>query len=55
MEKAFEQGLYLDTVTETAWPILKPLDGDPRYESAKARMLERWNMEMEKIDAGQYL
>jgi TolB-like protein len=49
MEKAFGQGLYLDTVTETAWPILKPLDGDPRYEAAKARMLERWNMEMEKM------
>ena len=49
MEKAFEQGLYLDTASETAWPILKPLDGDPRYEAAKARMLERWNLEMEKI------
>ena len=49
LKKAFDQGLYLDTVTKTAYPILKPLDGDPRYEAAKARMLERWNMEMEKM------
>jgi len=49
MEKAFEQGLYLDTVTETAWPILKPLNGDPRYEAAKAGMLARLNTELEKM------
>ena len=49
MEKAFEQGLYLDTALKTAWPVLKPLDGDPRYEAAKATMLTRWKTEMEKM------
>jgi len=49
MEKAFKQGLYLDTVTETAWPILKPLNGDPRYEAAKATMETRLNMELQKM------
>jgi TolB-like protein len=50
MGKAFEQGFYLDTVTESASPILKALNGDPRYEAAKARMLERWNLEMQKME-----
>ena len=49
LEKAFQQGFYIDTVAETALPFLKPLDGDPRYETAKTAMLERWNAEMEKI------
>ncbi len=48
LEKAFQQGLYFDTVAKTAWPIFKPLDGDPRYEAAKEAMLTRWNTEMEK-------
>jgi len=49
MELAFEQGLYIDTVAETALPILKPLNGDPRYEAAKAAMEARLNMELEKL------
>jgi TolB-like protein len=49
MELAFEQGLYIDTVAETAWPILKPLNGDPRYEAAKAVMEARLNMELKKM------
>ncbi len=48
LENAFQQGLYFDTVAKTAWPVFKPLDGDPRFEAAKAVMLERWNTEMEK-------
>ncbi|NOR19295.1 MAG: hypothetical protein GQ538_04315 [Xanthomonadales bacterium] len=55
LEKAFQQGLYIDTVAETAWPVFKPLDGDPRYEAAKATMLVRWNAEMEKITSEQSL
>jgi len=49
MEKAFEQGLYIDTVNTTALPVLKPINGDPRYEAAKARMLVRLNTELEKM------
>ena len=48
LEKAFEQGLYPDTVTASAWPMFKPLNGDPRYATAKARMLARLNTELEK-------
>jgi len=50
MEKAFEQGLYIDTTSKTAWPVLKPLNGDPRYEAAKATMLECWDREMQKME-----
>lgn len=53
MELAFEQGLYIDTVAETAWPVLKPLNGDPRYEAAKVGMLARLNAEIAKNEAGQ--
>ncbi len=49
LEKAFQQGFYLDTESETASPVFKPLDGDPRYEAAKMAMLERWDTEMQKI------
>jgi len=49
MEKAFEQGLYIDAHSKTAWPVLKPLNGDPRYEAAKTRMQERLNTELEKM------
>jgi len=49
LEKAFQQGGYLDTENETAWPIFKALNGDPRYEAAKAGMLTRWNTELEKM------
>jgi len=48
LEKSFKQGFYLDTASEIAWPIFKPLDGDPRYEAAKLAMLDRWHAEMEK-------
>ena len=50
MEKAFGQGLYLDTASKTAWPVLKPLNGNPRYEAAKTRMLVRLNTELEKMN-----
>jgi TolB-like protein/Flp pilus assembly protein TadD len=49
LEKAFQHGFYLDTVAETAWPVFKPLDGDPRYQAARSTMLERWNAEMAKL------
>jgi len=49
MEKAFEQGLYIDTVNTTALPVLKPLNGDPRYEAAKAAMEARLNTELKKM------
>jgi tetratricopeptide (TPR) repeat protein len=51
LEKAFQQGGYLDTENETALTIFKPHDGDPRYEAAKAAMVERLNEELKKINA----
>ena len=50
LEKAFEQGAYIDTVNATAWPVFKPLNGDPRYEAVKAKMVARLNEELEKMD-----
>lgn len=50
LETAFQQGAYLDTANETAWPVFKPLNGDPRYEAAKATMNERLNEELEKME-----
>jgi len=49
LERSFQQGGYLDTETETAWPVFKPLDGDPRYEIAKAAMNARLEEELEKM------
>ena len=50
LENAFEQGAYIDTINATAWPVFKPLNGDPRYEAAKAAMVARLNEELEKMD-----
>ena len=50
LEKAFEQGAYFDTITATAWPVFKPLNGDPRYEVAKATMVARRTGELEKMN-----
>ena len=48
-ERSFQQGNYLDTESETAWPSFKALDGDPRYEAAKAAMNARLAAELEKM------
>ena len=50
LEKAFQQGAYIDTTSEIAMPLFKPLDGNPRYETAKAAMLVRLNAELEKMN-----
>ena len=50
LEKAIQQGLYLDTENETAWPVFKPLNGDPRYEAAKATMNARLEAELAKME-----
>ena len=50
LEKAFQQGGYLDTENETAWPVFKPLNGDPRYEAAKASMNARLEEELAKME-----
>jgi len=50
LEKAFQQGAYLDTESETAWPAFNPLNGDPRYEAAKAAMNARFEEQLEKME-----
>ena len=50
LERAIQQGDYLDTENE---PILKPLNGDPRYEAAKAAMNVRLEEELAKMKIGQ--
>ena len=49
LEKAFQQGGYLDTENEIAFPIFKPLNGNLRYEAAKAAMNARLAEELEKM------
>ena len=49
LEKAFEQGFYLDTTNETAFRIFKPLNGNPRYDAAKAGMEARLQEELKKM------
>ena len=52
LEKSFQKGGYLDTENKTAWPVFKPLNGDPRYETAKAVMNARLEEELEKMKQG---
>ena len=51
LEAAFEQGFYLDTTNEVDFPIFKALDGNPRYESAKATMVARLEEELRKMES----
>ena len=50
LERAFQQGAYFDTEIENAFPMFKPLDGDPRYEAAKAAMNLRFEQELENMN-----
>jgi tetratricopeptide (TPR) repeat protein len=49
LEKSFRQGFYHDTDIANAWPVFKVLDGDPRYEAAKAAMNARLQEELKKM------
>jgi len=55
LETSFDQGAYLDTSSDIAWPIFKPLNGDPRYEAAKAKMNARLTIELDKMATEQSL
>jgi len=50
LEKSFQQGGYMDTSNAKAWPVFKVLDGDPRYEAAKAAMNARLQKELKKME-----
>jgi TolB-like protein len=52
LERAFEQGGVIDVAAPTAWPVFRPLNGDPRYETAKAKMLEHLNAERSELGLG---
>ncbi len=51
LEKGFQKGGYLDTVNASAFPIFRPLDGNPRYEAAKAAMNARLELELDKMNS----
>ena len=53
LEKVNQQGGYLDSENETASPFFKPLNGNPRYEAAKAAMNARLEEELEKMKSEQ--
>jgi len=50
LEKSFQQGGYMDTSNPKAWPVFKVLDGDARYEAAKAAMNARLQEELKKME-----
>jgi TolB-like protein/Tfp pilus assembly protein PilF len=49
LDRAVEQGLVLDITIPSAWPVFRPLAGDPRFESVKARLLEHLNSERRQM------
>jgi len=44
-EKAVDRGFIASSRVSEEWPYLKPLEGDPRFEAARLRMMEHLNRE----------
>ncbi|HMB61362.1 MAG TPA: hypothetical protein VKN35_15725 [Xanthomonadales bacterium] len=49
LETAFSKGFGFSFNDPRAWTVFTPLNGDPRYESAKAGMVEHINAERQKL------
>jgi len=49
LDNAFQSGVTIDPRQRKAWPVFQPLQGDPRYEDAKARMLAHLNEERAQL------
>ncbi|MFC1796625.1 hypothetical protein ACFL1V_05965, partial [Pseudomonadota bacterium] len=49
LDNAFQNGVTIDPRQRKAWPVFQPLQGDPRYEDAKARMLSHLNEERAQL------
>jgi hypothetical protein len=49
LEKAFQQGFQVDTHT---FALFKPLEGNPRFDTAKAASDARFEEELAKVNGG---
>jgi len=49
LEQAVERGFIATPRMSRMWPLLKPLEGDPRYEKLQSRNLE--NLNRERVEA----
>lgn len=49
LDKAFQQGFTIDPRQHKTWPVFRPLQGDPRFEDAKSRMLVHLNKERAQL------
>ncbi len=45
LQRATDQGLVMDLNAPTAWPVFKPLHGDPRFEAVRTKITEHLNSE----------
>lgn len=50
LQQAVERGLVATPRMSRMWPLLKPLEGDPRYEEIQSRALQ--NLNRERVEAG---
>jgi hypothetical protein len=49
LDRAISRG-YISTLRiSQEWPCLEPLEGDPRYEAVRARMVEHLNAERAEL------
>ena len=49
LDRAVSGGLVTGSRIAKEWPMLAPLEGDPRFEAIQARMIEHLNSEREKL------
>jgi TolB-like protein len=49
LETGFNQGGLLNLMAPTSWPMFKILEGNPRYDNLKIRMLDKLNTERTKM------
>jgi TolB-like protein/Tfp pilus assembly protein PilF len=49
LETAFASGIGMNINNHGAWPVFAPLNGDPRYELAKQKLMQKINSEREQL------
>lgn len=49
LETAFANGIGFNFKDSRSWPVFAPLNGDPRYEQAKKKLMEKINSEREEL------
>jgi hypothetical protein len=49
LDRAISGGFVTSSRIAKDWPMLEPLEGDPRFEAIQARMLDHLNAERAKL------